>query len=244
MDYRKIIDKGVPEHIAIILDGNGRWAKQRHMPRTYGHKMGLKNLEKVAKICDEIGVRCLTVFAFSTENWNRPKEEVEFLMQTPVNFFSKNLDKLTSGRICINFIGRKDRFSKETLEAINSIEEMTKNNKGMKLNVAFDYGSKYEIINVTKQIAAEVLGNKYNVSDIDEELFEGYLFTKNDPKLDLLIRTSGEMRISNFLLWQLSYAELYFTDCYWPDFNKKELFNAILSFQKRSRRFGSISEEE
>ena len=244
MDYRKVIEKGVPEHIAIILDGNGRWAKQRHMPRTYGHKMGLKNLEKVTKICDEIGVRCLTVFAFSTENWNRPKDEVDYLMQTPVIFISKNLDKLTSGRICINFIGRKDRFPQETLDAINSIEEKTKNNKGMKLNIAFDYGSKNEIINVTKQIALGVLENKFAVSDIDEEMFESYLFTKNDPKLDLLIRTSGEMRISNFLLWQLSYAELYFTDCYWPDFNKKELFNAILSFQKRSRRFGSISEEE
>ena len=238
------INKEIPAHIAIILDGNGRWAKERNMPRTYGHIKGLKNLVRVSKHCNELGIKCLTVFAFSTENWNRPTKEVEFLMKAPIEFLKESSKKLSEGSVCIKFIGRKDRFPDETLKAINEIEFKTKDNTGMKLNVAFDYGSRNELVTVTQKIAELVKDDKIAISEINEELIENNLFTSGDPKLDLLIRTSGEMRISNFLLWQLSYAELYFTDCYWPDFNKKELFNAILSFQKRSRRFGSISEEE
>lgn len=233
----------IPAHIAIILDGNGRWAKQRLLPRQLGHKKGFDNLIKIAKHCSELGVKCLTVYAFSTENWNRPKEEVSFLMDLPNMFYKNRKQKLSDTNIVINFIGRKDRFPKETFESINKIMEQTKNNQGMKLNIAFDYGSKNELVTACKNIASLVEEGKLLVTDIDEEVIENNLFTKDDPKLDLLIRTSGEIRISNFMLWQLSYAELYFTEKYWPDFNKIELYKAIKNYQKRNRRFGSFKEE-
>ena len=234
------INKQIPAHIAIILDGNGRWAKQRNMPRTYGHKKGLKNLTQVAKYCSELGIKCLTVFAFSTENWNRPKEEVEFIMKAPIEFLKEASEKLSEGNTVIKFIGRKDRFPSETLNAINEIEFKTKDNTGMKLNIAFDYGSRNELVTATQKIVEQVQNKEISISDINEEMIEQNLFTNSDPKLDLLIRTSGEMRISNFLLWQLSYAELYFAECYWPDFNKKELLKAIKNYQCRNRRFGGI----
>ena len=230
----------IPSHIAIILDGNGRWAKERNMPREYGHKRGFKNLLNVAKYCNELGIKCLTVFAFSTENWNRPEKEVSFLMSIPSMFLKEKEKALKDTDVVINFIGRKDRFPKETLSAINQIMEKTKNNKGMKLNIAFDYGSKNEIVNACQNIASLVKENMIEISEINEGLIESHLFTKNDPKLDLLIRTSGEIRISNFLLWQLSYAELYFTERYWPDFNKMELLRAIKDYQRRNRRFGGL----
>lgn len=244
MDIKSILNNKIPEHIAIILDGNGRWAKKRFLPRMMGHRSGAKNLEKVTKYCSELGIKCLTVYAFSTENWNRPSEEVEYLMNYPVRYIKRKIDKLVNSNVKINFIGRKDRFPIQTLEAINEAEMKTQNNNGLKLNIAFDYGSKNEIITATKEIVKEVLENKISVDDIDEKLFENHLFTKGDPKLDLLIRTSGELRISNFMLWQLSYAELYFADCYWPDFDKDELLKAIESFQKRKRRFGGLDKED
>jgi undecaprenyl diphosphate synthase len=230
----------IPLHIAIILDGNGRWAKERGMPREYGHKRGFKSLLNVAKYCNELGVKCLTVYAFSTENWNRPEKEVSFLMSIPSMFISERKEILNDTDVKINFIGRKDRFPKETLDAINEIMEKTKDNKGMKLNIAFDYGSKNELVTACKEIVLLVKDEKIEISDINENLIESHLFTKEDPKLDLLIRTSGEIRISNFLLWQLSYSELYFTERYWPDFNKLELYRAIKSFQNRNRRFGGL----
>ena len=236
----KIDSTRSPNHLAIILDGNGRWAKERGMPREFGHKRGFKNLLNVAKHCNELGVKCLTVYAFSTENWTRPKEEVDFLMSIPSHFVKERFDSLDNTNIVINFIGRKDRFPQDTLDAINDIMEKTKNNTGMKLNIAFDYGSRNELVNATKNIALLVKEEKISISDINEEMIENNLFTSADPKLDLLIRTSGELRISNFLLWQLSYAELYFTECYWPDFNKKELLKAIRNYQSRNRRFGGI----
>jgi undecaprenyl diphosphate synthase len=230
----------IPLHIAIILDGNGRWAKERGMPREYGHKRGFKSLLNVAKYCNELGVKCLTVYAFSTENWNRPEKEVSFLMSIPSMFISERKEILNDTDVKINFIGRKDRFPKETLDAINEIMEKTKDNTGMKLNIAFDYGSRNELVTACKEIALSVKDGKMEISDINEEEIDSHLFTKDDPKLDLLIRTSGEIRISNFLLWQLSYSELYFTDRYWPDFNKLELYRAIKSYQSRNRRFGGL----
>lgn len=241
MNCNEIINKGVPKHIAIILDGNGRWANKRGMPRIYGHQQGIKTLEKIAKLCNEIGVECLTVFAFSTENWNRPQEEVEFLMSAPAKYFKNFGDKNSNeDGIVINFIGRKDRIPQKTLSIINEITNKTKDNRGMKLNIAFDYGSKDELITATKKIAKSVKNGDLSVDEINDSLIEKYLFTYGDPELDLLIRTSGEQRISNFMLWQLSYAELYFSTCYWPDFDKKELFKAIESYQNRNRRYGKI----
>ena len=244
MDFESILKKEIPNHIAIILDGNGRWAKKRLLPRTMGHKKGLENLLEITKICKKIGIKHLTVFAFSTENWNRPDGEVQYLMNAPVEYLKGREDKLKDSGVKILFLGRKDRFPKETLEAINKIEFLTQNNTEFVLNVAFDYGSRNELVSATKQIAELVKNNEIDICDIDEKMIEERLFTKNSPKLDLLIRTSGEIRISNFLLWQLSYSELYFTDCLWPDFNEEELVKAIESFQGRKRRYGGLDKEE
>ena len=244
MDFESILKKEIPNHIAIILDGNGRWAKKRLLPRTMGHKKGLENLLEITKVCKKIGIKHLTVFAFSTENWNRPDGEVQYLMNAPVEYLKGREDKLKDSGVKILFLGRKDRFPKETLEAINKIEFLTQNNTEFVLNVAFDYGSRNELVSATKQIAELVKNNEIDICDIDEKMIEECLFTKNSPKLDLLIRTSGEIRISNFLLWQLSYSELYFTDCLWPDFNEEELVKAIESFQGRKRRYGGLDKEE
>ena len=244
MDFESILKKEIPNHIAIILDGNGRWAKKRLLPRTMGHKKGLENLLEITKVCKKIGIKHLTVFAFSTENWNRPDGEVQYLMNAPVEYLKGREDKLKDSGVKILFLGRKDRFPKETLEAINKIEFLTQNNTEFVLNVAFDYGSRNELVSATKQIAELVKNNEIDICDIDEKMIEERLFTKNSPKLDLLIRTSGEIRISNFLLWQLSYSELYFTDCLWPDFNEEELVKAIVSFQGRKRRYGGLDKEE
>lgn len=244
LDEKVIIQKGLPQHIAIILDGNGRWAKKRLLPRTMGHRSGANNLEKIAKKCNEMGIKCLTVYAFSTENWNRPTDEVDFLMDYPVKYFEKHLDRLTNSTMKIKFLGRKDRIPKTTLETFNKVVEKTKDHTGMTLNICFDYGARNEIVNAFKEIYREINDKKITLDDVNEETIEKHLFTAQDPKLDLLIRTSGECRISNFLLWQLSYAELYFTDCYWPDFDEKELFKAISSFQGRKRRFGGLNKED
>ena len=244
MNYDEIIKKGLPKHIAIILDGNGRWAKKRLMPRTYGHQAGLENLENISKLCNELGIECLTVYCFSTENWNRPQSEVDFLMKAPIKFFGKKVNGMKNSTTRIKFIGRKDRIPEETLKIFNEVEEETKSHSGMILNIAFDYGAKDELTTATKAICKQVLDGDLSIDDINEDLIENNLFTVDCPKLDLLIRTSGECRISNFLLWQLSYAELYFTDCLWPDFDKEELFKAFESYQGRKRRFGGLNKEE
>ena len=244
MNFDSILTKKIPNHIAIILDGNGRWAKKRLLPRTMGHKKGLENLLEITKSCKKIGIKYLTVFAFSTENWNRPEGEVSYLMNAPVEYLTGRKDKLKNSGVKILFLGRKDRFPKETLKAILEIEDLTKENDDLVLNVCFDYGSRNELLTVTKRIAEKVKNNEIGVEDISEEMIEENLFTHNSPRLDLLIRTSGEVRISNFLLWQLSYSELYFTDCLWPDFNEEELVKAIVSFQGRKRRYGGLDKEE
>ncbi len=244
MSAKKILSKPLPRHIAIILDGNGRWAKKRGLPRKMGHRQGAINLKDIALLCDEIGIEALTVYCFSTENWNRPKDEVDYLMSAPVEYYLKYKEQVLATNLRISFIGRRDRFPKDFLDCALEVEEKTKNNKGCHLVIAADYGSRYEITDVVKQIASKCVNNEMKVSDITEETIDSMLYTKDLPPLDLLIRTSGEIRISNFLLWQLSYSELYFTKKYWPSFDKKELFKALDSYQHRNRRFGGLKEEK
>lgn len=238
MNSKKILEGILPSHIAIILDGNGRWAKKRNMPRTYGHENGAKNLVEIAKCCRKIGIKELTVFAFSTENWNRPQKEIDYLMNGPVEYLDENIDTLKEKNVKINFVGRKDRFPTPTLDAINKLMYHTKDATGMTLNIAFDYGGRYDIVEAAKVIAGRIENKMISYNEIDEKYFEEQLLVNNN--VDLLIRTSGELRISNFLLWQTAYAEFYFTKCLWPDFNEKELLKAIKSFQGRNRRFGGL----
>jgi undecaprenyl diphosphate synthase len=220
--------KNVPNHVAIILDGNGRWAKKRGQSRSYGHYMGGRNLFSVAKNAKEMGIKKLSVYAFSTENWKRPKEEVDYLMTKPIELYYENKEKFDQIDYKIIFSGRRDRFSKELLEVMTEIENLTKDHKGFILNVCVDYGSYDEIITAVNHLD----------KPITKETLESKLMVK-EP-VDLLIRTSGEMRISNFLLWQIAYAEFYFTKVHWPAFNKKQLEKAIKSYQKRQRRFGGL----
>lgn len=230
----------IPKHVAMILDGNGRWAKKRLMPRTYGHRKGAFNIVEIAKACSEIGISHLTMFCFSTENWNRPAEEVNYLMQAPIRYYKKYKKKIFNSNYIVRFIGRKDRIPKALLETMLEIEENTKAHTGLTLTLCVDYGSYDEIVTATKEIAQLVQEEKLSIEEITPELIEQHLFTKDYPKLDLLIRTSGEIRISNYLLWQLGYAELYFTDVLWPDFDKKELIKALENYQARQRRFGGL----
>ena len=244
MNEKEILKKGVPNHIAIILDGNGRWAKKRLMPRTYGHLHGANNLINIAKYADKIGIKCLTVFCFSTENWSRPEKEVNYLMKKPLAYYRKYKGRLFKSNIKINVIGRRDRLAPEFLADIDEAVEKTKDHTGLTLVLAVDYGSLEEIKTATKEIATLVKSGELTIDDIDENTVYQHLYTKNLPPLDLLIRTSGEIRISNFLLLQLAYSELYFTDCLWPDFDENELLKAIESYQNRSRRFGGLKEEK
>ncbi len=225
------MNNNLPNHVAIILDGNGRWAKKRLMPRTFGHKAGSDNLIELAKYCNRIGLKNLTVFAFSTENWKRPSDEVKYLMSLLKDIFKRIFNKMDED-IKIKVIGEKENISEDILEIIHSVEEKTKNNQGLNLNIAFNYGSRDEIIHAVK----EIVDNK---EEINKENLSKHLYVDD---VDLLIRTSGEQRISNFLLWQISYSELYFTDVYFPDFNAKEFDKAIEAYNKRNRRFGGIKE--
>lgn len=234
----------IPSHIAMILDGNGRWAKKRLMPRTFGHRKGAFNIVDIAKSCSSIGVKYLTMFCFSTENWNRPETEVNYIMTAPIRYFKKYQDKIKASNYKICFLGRRDRVPSSLLAIMNEIEDMTKEHTGLVLSLCVDYGSYDEITSATKKIALMVKNNEIGIDDITPELIESKLFTRDYPKLDLLIRTSGEVRISNFLLWQLGYAELYFTDTLWPDFDENELEKAILSYQARNRRFGGLNDNK
>ena len=241
MNLKKIKEYKIPNHVAIILDGNGRWAKKRGMPRTFGHQKGLKTLIEVTQACNEVGIKELTVFAFSTENWNRPADEIDYLMSAPVEYIEENLEKLKEKNLKIVFVGRKDCFPTPTLDAINKIMLNTQNNTGMVLNVAFDYGGRNDIVEATKIVTSKVLSGEIMIDEVDEVYLQNHLYVTSN--IDLLIRTSGELRVSNFLLWQMAYAEFYFTKCLWPDFNVKELYKAIKSFNKRKRRFGGLNRE-
>lgn len=232
----------IPKHIAIILDGNGRWAKERHRPRVYGHRHGAFNLRDLTKYANSIGIKYMTVFCFSTENWKRPDDEVNYLMNMPVRYFKKFFDTLvTNTNIRYKILGRKDRIPAPLLKVLNDIEEKSKDKTGLTLSLCIDYGSYDEITTAVKKIATDVKENKIAVEDITPAMIENNLFTKDYPKLDLLIRTSGEYRISNFLLWQLGYAELYFTKTYFPDFNSEKLKEALIDYQSRNRRYGGLN---
>lgn len=231
----------IPQHVAIILDGNGRWAQQRNKPRTYGHQKGMDIVKDVASYAKELGIKYLTVFCFSTENWNRPKDEVDFLMNTPAKMFSeKNIKKYNDQNIKIEWIGRKTKIPEQTRKVIENAIDKTKENNGLTLTVALDYGSQEELVTAIKSIYENIANISNEMIQIDYNLVKSNLYTANIPEVDLLIRTGGEKRLSNYLLLQSAYAELYFTDIYWPDFNNEELDKAIKDYNGRDRRYGGI----
>ena len=231
-------DIKIPTHIAIIMDGNARWARARKLPLQFGHKSGSENVRKIAENCIEIGVKNLTIYAFSSENWDRPKDEVSYLMKLLDEYLERETKPLMEQGVKIIISGNLEKLPESTKAKISEIENRTKDNQALTLNVAFSYGSRQEIIDAAKKIALEVSKGKISVDEIDEELFSQNLYRPEIPNPDLLIRTAGDQRLSNFLLWQLAYAEFYFTPTYWPDFDKKNLLQAIYDFNKRERRYG------
>jgi undecaprenyl diphosphate synthase len=244
MSLEESINKNnLPKHLAIIMDGNGRWAKQQGFLRNFGHENGTKSVKIVVETCARLGIAHLTLYAFSTENWNRPKLEVELLMNLLVNSLKNELKTLQENNIQLNCIGNLDLLPKSAQNKLKEVIEKTKGNSRMVLTLALSYGSREEIINTVKIISEKVKNNIISIDSIDESIINEHLYTQNLPDVDLLIRTSGEHRISNFLLWQIAYAELYFTEVLWPDFKEADLYNAIISYQKRERRFGKTSEQ-
>ncbi len=233
----------LPQHIAIIMDGNGRWAKQKGMFRYKGHESGSKAVREIVEGSAKIGIPNLTLYAFSTENWNRPKMEVELLMRLLISSLKKEIKTLQDNSIKLNAIGNLDALPAKARKELYKVMELTKNNTRMTLTLALSYGSREEITKTIKEISLKVKNNLISPDDIDETVINNHLYTQNLPDVDLLIRTSGEQRISNFLLWQIAYAELYFTETLWPDFTKEHLFAAILNYQNRERRFGKTSEQ-
>ena len=235
--------KKIPTHVAIIMDGNGRWAKKRNMPRIKGHYEGMQTVKKITKYASKLGVEYLTLYAFSTENWARPKEEVSYLMDLPEKMFSSFMPELMENNVKVEVIGVVEKLPENTRKAVNDAIEQTKNNTGLKLIFALNYGSKDEMLRAIKQITKDVQDNKYSIDEISEEHVSQNLFTSNTPDPDLLIRTSGEQRISNFLLWQIAYSEFLFTKVAWPDFTEEEFYKALLEYQSRDRRFGGLNED-
>ncbi|HFC6354132.1 TPA: isoprenyl transferase [Neisseria lactamica] len=227
----------IPKHIAVIMDGNGRWAKKRFLPRIMGHKRGLDALENMVGHCAKLGVQYLTVFAFSTENWRRPEDEVSFLMGLFLQALQKQVRRLHENNMRLKILGSRERFNRQILKGIEEAEALTANNTGLTLSIAADYGGRWDILQAANKLIAD------GVSEITEDALAKYLMLGDAPEPDLFIRTGGETRISNFLLWQMAYAELYFTDILWPDFDETALDAAVASFQKRERRFGRTSEQ-
>ncbi|MEL3960553.1 isoprenyl transferase [Lysinibacillus endophyticus] len=234
----------IPSHIAIIMDGNGRWAKKRALPRVAGHHEGMKTVRKIARCADDLGIKVLTLYAFSTENWKRPKSEVDYLMGLPEKFLKSFMPEIMERNIRVQMMGEKEALPTSTQAVLNEAMERTKNNSGLILNFAMNYGSRAEIVRAMKDIMVEVSKGNLNVDSIDESTITNYLMTSQLPEPDLLIRTSGEVRLSNFMLWQLAYTEFWFTDTLWPDFNEETLMEAIHAFQKRNRRYGGLKGEE
>lgn len=234
------VDK-LPRHIAIIMDGNGRWARKRLMPRTMGHRAGMSSLKKTVESCVELKIPVLTVFAFSTENWKRPREEVDYLMKLLVEFLRKELENLHSNNIKINILGDYKSIPERCHEEIDRALNLTNKNSGLQFNIALNYGARKEIMEAVKSTADLVKRQEIDIDDINEDLFSGLLYTGNFPDPDLLIRTAGEMRISNFLLWQIAYSEIVVINTLWPDFKREDLLNAIREYQSRDRRFGGLS---
>ena len=233
----------LPKHLAIIMDGNGRWAKQKGLLRTLGHESGTKSVKNTVETCAKLGIENLTLYAFSTENWNRPKLEVDTLMKLLVRSLKKELKTLQKNNIQLNSIGNLSKLPESILKELNDVIDKTKDNTRMTLTLALSYGSREELLNVVKNISYKVKNNIISIDTIDESIINQHLYTHNLPDVDLLIRTSGEHRISNFMLWQIAYAELFFTDVLWPDFTDENLYEAIISYQKRERRFGKTSEQ-
>jgi len=233
----------LPQHLAVIMDGNGRWAKQKGLFRSIGHEKGTKAVREIVEACAEINIPYLTLYAFSTENWSRPKIEVELLMKLLVNSLKKEIKTLQDNDIRLNAIGNLDALPKKAHNELIDVIEKTKDNSRMTLTLALSYGSREEITKTIKEISLKVKNNLISPSAIDESFINNHLYTRNLPDVDLLIRTSGEQRISNFLLWQIAYAELYFTKTLWPDYTKDHLFEAIINYQNRERRFGKTSEQ-
>jgi undecaprenyl diphosphate synthase len=239
----KINKDNLPKHLAIIMDGNGRWAKQKGLLRAFGHENGTKSVRLTVETCAKLGIKNLTLYAFSTENWNRPKLEVDTLMKLLISSLKNELQTLLDNNIRLNSIGNLEMLPKSAQKELLDVIKKTEKNSRMVLTLALSYGSREEIISAIKKISDKVKNNIISLDSIDESIINQHLYTQNLPDVDLLIRTSGEHRISNFLLWQIAYAELYFTDVLWPDFKEDDLYEAIISYQKRERRFGKTSEQ-
>jgi len=239
-DENGIVPDGVPNHVAIIMDGNGRWAKRRGLPRIAGHREGMSAMKEIVTAADDIGVKVLTLYAFSTENWKRPIDEVEFLMRLPDEFLRKELDMLMKRNCRIRIIGEVDGLPEHTRLVVQDAERKTASNTGIILNLALNYGGRLELVNAIKKMAADVAAGHMQVDEIDEQAVSERLLTGDVPDPDLMIRTSGELRLSNFLLWQSAYTELWFTDVFWPDFRRESFYEAIRAFQRRGRRFGGL----
>ena len=242
-DIKDIQKDKLPRHLAIIMDGNGRWAKQQGFLRVIGHESGTKSVREVVEASAELGIKNLTLYAFSTENWNRPKIEVKTLMKLLVKSLKKEIKTLQDNNIKLCAIGNLNDLPKKAHKELLEVIDKTKGNSAMVLTLALSYGSREELINVVKDLSNKVKNNIISIDSIDESIINKHLYTRNLPDVDLLIRTSGEQRISNFLLWQIAYAELYFTPILWPDFKKSDLYDALIEYQKRERRFGKTSEQ-
>ncbi|MBP7499169.1 MAG: isoprenyl transferase [Chryseobacterium sp.] len=243
-DLKKLIDQNrLPQHVAVIMDGNGRWAKSRGEERTFGHKNAINAVRNVINACNEVHIPYLTLYTFSSENWNRPKEEVDTLMNLLSETLLLEADEIFSKGLRMHVVGDVSMLPELVRDQLLNVIDLTKNNAGGNLILALNYGSQKEILKAVKEISEEVKDGKLNVDDIDEKCFEDHLYTKDFPQVDLMIRTSGEVRISNFLLWQIAYAELQFLDVLWPDFTKETFFQCILDYQNKERRYGKTSEQ-
>jgi undecaprenyl diphosphate synthase len=244
MTYKEqIVRERLPRHVAIIMDGNGRWAKREGLARMFGHRKGVETVHRITEAAAELGIGYLTLYTFSTENWNRPKEEVDALMALLVDTIAKETPTLMKNNIRLETIGDLSRLPEQTRSKFIGCIQETSNNTGLTLVIALSYSARWEIIRATQMMAAAVQAGQLLVEDINEETISSFMTTRNMPDPDLLIRTSGELRISNFLLWQLAYSELYFTDCLWPEFTEEEFYHAIVDYQHRERRFGKTSEQ-
>jgi len=237
----KVISNGnLPQHIAIIMDGNGRWAKQRSLPRIAGHREGVSSVREITRVCGEIGIKHLTLYTFSTENWERPESEVSALMKLLLSTIRKEVKNLHENNVKLTTIGDFEGLPKSSRQGIREGIELTQNNTGLNLNLALNYGSRQEILNAVREIARDVDSGKVKAEELNTDSIEKHLYTKNMPDPDLLIRPGGENRVSNFLLWQIAYTEIFVTETYWPAFREKELLDAILNYQNRDRRFGRL----
>ncbi|MGI6586835.1 MAG: isoprenyl transferase [Gracilibacteraceae bacterium] len=230
----------LPVHIAIIMDGNGRWAQKKGLPRVRGHKAGMEAIRKTVKCCSDLGIKILTVYAFSTENWKRPQDEVNYLMNLLVEYMRKEVSSLHKNKVKIKLLGEIDILPHQTRREIEEAVKLTKNNKGLQFNIALNYGGRAEILKACKSLIQDIQNGNLDMNSVDEAVFSNYLYTGSDPDPDLIIRTSGEQRISNFLLWQGAYSELLFIDRLWPDFDENALYRAIKEYQSRNRRFGAL----